>query len=120
MATIEGARAIGMDGSIGSLEEGKNADFIAIDLRKPTMLPVYTNPMRNIVPNLVYSARGDEVALSVVDGKVIYRDGRVLAVDEEAVVNDLESFVPDIGRGAAEEFWRIHGTNAEFMEKGRL
>jgi 5-methylthioadenosine/S-adenosylhomocysteine deaminase len=120
MATIEGAKAIGMDDAIGSLEEGKKADFIAIDLKKPTMLPVYTNPMRNIVPNLVYSARGDEVTLSVVDGKVIYRDGRILAVDEEAVVSDLENFVPAIGRDAAEEFWRIHGTNAEFMEKGKL
>ncbi|MDR1978351.1 MAG: amidohydrolase family protein [Synergistaceae bacterium] len=120
MATIEGARAIGLSESIGSLEEGKRADFIAVDLKKPTMLPVYTAPMRNIVPNLVYSARGDEVALSAVDGRVIYRDGRVLAVDEETVIGDLENFVPDIGRDATEEFWRIHGTNAEFMEKGRL
>jgi 5-methylthioadenosine/S-adenosylhomocysteine deaminase len=120
MATIEGARAIGLGGAVGSLEEGKQADFIAIDLRKPTMLPVYTTPMRNIVPNLVYSARGDEVALSAVDGKVIYRDGRVRTVDEEAIIDDVGKFVPDISRGASGEFWKIHGTNAEFMEKDRL
>jgi 5-methylthioadenosine/S-adenosylhomocysteine deaminase len=120
MATIEGARAIGLGSDIGSLEEGKRADFIAVDLRKTTMLPVYTIPMRNIVPNLVYSARGDEVILSAVDGNIIYRDGRILNVDEETIKDDIEKFVPEIGRGASDEFWRIHGTNAEFMELDRL
>jgi 5-methylthioadenosine/S-adenosylhomocysteine deaminase len=69
---------------------------------------------------LVYSARGDEVALSAVDGRIIYRDGRVLGADEESVKDDIEKFIPDIGRGATDEFWRIHGTNARFMEEGRL
>ena len=53
------------------------------------MLPVYTKPMRNIVPNLVYSARGDEVALSVVDGRIIYKDGKILAIDEEEYLAEL-------------------------------
>lgn len=84
------------------------------------MLPVYVNPMRNMVPNLVYSARGDEVALSAVDGKVIYRDGRIIAIDEEAIFNSLNEFSENIGRNASEEFWKIHGTNAVFMEEGKL
>jgi 5-methylthioadenosine/S-adenosylhomocysteine deaminase len=84
------------------------------------MLPVYTTPMRNIVPNLVYSARGDEVALSAVDGRIIYRDGRVLGADEEGIKDDIGKFAPEIGLGASDEFWRIHGTNAEFMELDRL
>lgn len=57
MATIEGAQAIGLGDTVGSLEPGKCADYIAIDLSCPSMLPVYTYPMRNMVPNLVYSAR---------------------------------------------------------------
>ena len=73
MATIEGAKAIGLGDTVGSLESGKQADFIAIDLNCPSMLPVYTYPMRNMVPNLVYSARGPEVSLVAVDGKVIMR-----------------------------------------------
>ena len=73
MATIEGAKAVGLGDTVGSLESGKQADFIAIDLNCPSMLPVYTYPMRNMVPNLVYSARGPEVSLVAVDGKVIMR-----------------------------------------------
>lgn len=120
MATVEGARAIKLGDAVGSLEEGKCADFIAIDLRKPTMLPVYTKPMRNIVPNLVYSARGDEVALSVVDGRVIYRDGKILCLDEEAIFDEVQRFSGAIGERASDEFWRIHGTNAVFMEENKL
>lgn len=120
MATIEGAEAVGLGDETGSLEAGKKADFIAIDLKKPSMLPVYVTPMRNMVPNLVYSARGDEVALSAVDGKVIYRDGKILAVDEEAIFDSLNDFSENIGRNASGEFWKIHGTNAVFMEEGKL
>jgi 5-methylthioadenosine/S-adenosylhomocysteine deaminase len=120
MATIEGARAIGMGGAIGSLEEGKRADFIAVDLHRTTMTPVCTKPMRNIIPNLVYSARGDEVSLCAVDGRVIYRDGRTLFADEESAVRDVQKFIDDIGDAASEEFWRINGTNARFMNDGKL
>ena len=63
MATIEGATVLGLDHKIGSLAEDKQADFISVDLATPTMMPVYDQPMRNIVPNLVYSARGNEVRL---------------------------------------------------------
>lgn len=120
MATIEGARAVGLGELVGSLEEGKRADFIAVDLRKPTMLPLYTKPMRNIVPNLVYSARGEEVALSAVDGRVIYRDGKVLAVDENEIYEAVGRYTDGIGERASAEFWKIGGTNAEFMRQDQL
>jgi len=120
MATIEGAKAIGLGDSIGSLEKGKRADFIAIDLKKPTMLPLYTKPMRNIVPNLVYSARGDEVALSVVDGRIIYSEGKILAIDESEILNQVSGYTEGIGERAADEFWRVNGTNAVFMREDKL
>ena len=120
MATIEGARAIGVDDIGGSLEPGKQADFIAIDLNVPSMQPVYTYPMRNIVPNLVYSARGWEVALSAVNGKVIMRDQKVLAVDEQQLIADAGKYAEGIGQRAAKEFLEIHGTNAVYMEEGKL
>jgi len=120
MATIEGARAIGVDDIVGSLEYGKRADFIAVDLNFPSMLPVYTYPMRNIVPNLVYSARGQEVALSVVDGKVIMKDQRILTIDEDISLRKIQQYPKSIGSRASKEFFEIHGTNAQFMEEGKL
>ena len=120
MATIEGARAIGLGEDIGSLECGKKADFIAVDLRQYTMEPVYMKPMRNIVPNLVYSARGHEVALSCVDGKVIYRDGKILTVDEEECLAELESRIDGIGGRAEKEFNEIAGPNYVYMQEGKL
>ena len=82
MATIEGAKALGLDNEIGSLEEGKKADVILVDLDRPSMAPALRRPVRNIVPNLVLSARGDEVSLSIIDGKIVYENGKILTVDE--------------------------------------
>jgi len=120
MATIEGAKAIGLGDLVGSLEAGKRADFVAIDLKKPTMLPLFTHPMRNIVPNLVYSARGDEVALTAVEGKVIYKDGKFMNIDEEAVLAEVAQYPKEIGEKAAKEFYEINGTNAQFMRENKL
>lgn len=120
MATIEGARAVGLGDKVGSLEVGKQADFIAVDLTKPSMMPLYTNPMRNIVPNLVYSARGEEVSLVAVDGKIIYKDGKILTINEEEILSKVEGYAVGIGERAAEEFWRINGTNAQFMKQQKL
>ena len=83
------------------------------------MLPVYTYPMRNMVPNLVYSARGPEVSLVAVDGKVIMRDGTFTYVDEKeylAAIPQCQSH----RQAAAEEFFAINGTNAHFMREDKL
>ena len=120
MATIEGARAIGMEDRIGSLEAGKQADFIAIDLRSLSMQPVYTYPMRNIVPNLVYSARGYEVSHAAVDGYLILRDGKLCGIDEKEYLDALEKYPEGIGKRASEEFYKINGTNVQLMKEDRL
>lgn len=120
MATIEGAKAVGVGDIVGSLEPGKQADFIAIDLNCTSMMPVYTHPMRNIVPNLVYSARGNEVALSVVAGKVIMKDQKVLNVDEEQIKEEVAKLPMGVGKRAEKEFNEINGTNAQFMRADKL
>jgi 5-methylthioadenosine/S-adenosylhomocysteine deaminase len=120
MATVEGAKAVGLGDTVGSLEQGKKADFIAIDLTIPSMLPVFTHPMRNIVPNLVYSARGNEVVLSVVDGKVIMKDQRLVNIDEDESIAKIQKYPEGIGERAAKEFFEIHGVNAIYMEEGKL
>lgn len=120
MATIEGAQALGLDDTIGSLEIGKCADFIAIDYMHPSMLPIYTYPMRNMVPNIVYSARGEEVVLSVVNGKIVMKDRKLVNVDEMEYMSKMNDCPDDIGKRAADEFFAINGTNAQFMREEKL
>ncbi|MEA5096185.1 MAG: amidohydrolase family protein [Sedimentibacter saalensis] len=120
MATIEGAQAVGLGESVGSLEVGKQADFIAIDLNFPSMQPIYTYPMRNIVPNLVYSARGWEVDLSVVNGKIIMQNQKLINVNEDEVLSKIKKYPDGIGKRASKEFFEINGTNSKFMKEGKL
>lgn len=89
MATIDGAKALGPGDRIGSIESGKEADIIFIDLRAKTMMPVVKHPVRNYVPNLVYSARGSEVCRVMVAGRTLYRDGKFLTVDEVPLLDAL-------------------------------
>ena len=85
MGTIEGARAIGLGDEIGSIEVGKQADLILVDLNEPNLLPTLDLPIRTIVPNLIYSATGREVTDSMVAGEWVMRDRRPLKIDAETV-----------------------------------
>ena len=118
MATIEGAQAIGRD-DIGSIEEGKWADLIAVDLHQPTMQPVFTQPMRNLVPNLVYSARGSEVVMTMVEGKILYDGKKVHTIEEENLYKQLEETVEAISKKARPDFEKAHGVNQRFMKEGK-
>ncbi|RXJ01322.1 amidohydrolase [Anaerobacillus alkaliphilus] len=86
LATIESAKAIGLEHEVGSLKAGKKADLLIVDLQEPSMSPIITAPIRNIVPNLVYSAKGSEVEAVMVDGKFIMRDKEILTISEKEVV----------------------------------
>jgi cytosine/adenosine deaminase-related metal-dependent hydrolase len=81
MATIDAARALGMERDIGSLEAGKKADVILVDWFKPHMVP-----MNMPVYRLVYFANGEDVATVIVDGRILMRDRRVLTVREDEVL----------------------------------
>lgn len=84
-ATIRGAKALGLEESIGSLEVGKKADFVVLDMRK-----VHLQPWFNPVSAVVYSATGRDVEMVVVDGKVLVENGKLLTLDEEAVWKEAE------------------------------
>jgi cytosine/adenosine deaminase-related metal-dependent hydrolase len=80
MATINGARALGLEHEIGSLEVGKKADLVVIDLDR-----LHTTPSLNPISTLVYAATGGEVDTVVVDGQTVVSQGQLLTMDEEAV-----------------------------------
>jgi 5-methylthioadenosine/S-adenosylhomocysteine deaminase len=82
MATIEGARAIGLDREIGSLEPGKRADLITIDLAQP-----HLTPAADIEAALVYSAKGSDVRDVIVDGRLLMRERKFLHLDEAEVLS---------------------------------
>jgi 5-methylthioadenosine/S-adenosylhomocysteine deaminase len=83
MATIDGARALGLEREIGSLEVGKRADIIVVDLARP-----HSSPHRDVVSALVYSAQASDVRSSIIDGYVVLRAGELLTLDEEAAVSE--------------------------------
>jgi 5-methylthioadenosine/S-adenosylhomocysteine deaminase len=120
MATIEGAQALGLDGEIGSLEVGKQADLILVDLKALNLLPVLTDPLRNIVPNLVYAATGREVDLVMVAGKVLLRDGRVQTADEEDVRATAQALAEEVAAAVRRDPVHRELALLDAMERGQL
>ena len=87
MATIYGARALGLEKEIGSLEAGKRADLVVVSTAAARMTPLY-----NPISHLVYAARGEDVRTVMVNGRVLMRDRRMLTLDEPAVLAEARKF----------------------------
>ena len=81
MATIGGARALGLEKQIGSLEPGKKADLIVVRLDRPNAVPLYEP-----ISQMVYALKADDVRDVMVNGKPIVRDGKILTLDETAIL----------------------------------
>src|SRR5712691_9695942 len=81
LATINGARSLGLEHEIGSLEAGKKADLVVINLNR-----LHTTPSFNPVSTLVYAATGGEVETVVVDGRIVVDQGRLLTMNEEEIM----------------------------------
>jgi 5-methylthioadenosine/S-adenosylhomocysteine deaminase len=91
MATIKGAIALGLQREIGSLEVGKKADIILLDLKKPHLAPLHS-----VISHLVYSAVGSDVDTLMVDGEVLMEKGRVLTLNEDKVLEDVQKVSDDL------------------------
>lgn len=81
MATIEGARALGIEKITGSIEVGKRADIIVVDTNRPHLTPIY-NPFSH----LVYSAKGSDVVYSIINGCLVMSERRLLTIDLDEVI----------------------------------
>jgi 5-methylthioadenosine/S-adenosylhomocysteine deaminase len=103
MGTIEGARAIGMDHCIGSLEAGKQADLIVVDVDTPNILPIIEAPVRTLVPNLIYAGTGKEVQTAMVAGRVVMRNRQVLTLPEPEVRAEAQRHAQRIGELVAND-----------------
>lgn len=85
MATLAGARALGMESEIGSLEKGKSADFIAVDLSALETQPIY-----DVISQLVYAAGRQQVTDVFVAGRALLRDRKLLTLDQSAILTQAK------------------------------
>ncbi len=91
MATLDGAKALGMDHLIGSLEVGKKADMIIIGMNKPHLTPLYSE-----YSHLVYAASGADVDTVIINGKVVMEDRKLLTINENEVMNEVRKIAVTI------------------------
>lgn len=85
MATIEGARVLGMEDEIGSIEPGKKADLIFIKTDK-----IHLQPENDVCSNIVYSANGSDVEMVMIDGKVVMQHRKMTNLDEKEVIRHVK------------------------------
>ena len=86
LATIDGARVLGLDDRVGSLEPGKDADFCAVSLAG-----AHTVPCHDATSTLFHAARAPDVVLTAVQGRVLFRDGHVHSLDADALRPGVEA-----------------------------
>lgn len=87
LATIGGAQVLGLADKIGTLEKGKRADIVLINLEQAKTQPVYS-----VESAIVYAASGNSVVTTIVDGKILMRHGKVLTVDEPAALRKAKEY----------------------------
>lgn len=91
MATINGAKALKMEDEIGSIEEGKKADIIIIDL-ETTM----TEPINNIFSNIVYNVKPNNVNTTIVNGNIVMENKEICGIDEKEIYEKCNSVIKRI------------------------
>jgi len=87
MATIDGARALHMEKEIGSLEAGKKADLILIDLNRPNAVPMY-----EVYAQIAYALKGSDVETVIIGGKLVMRDRKLLTVNEAEAITKARDY----------------------------
>jgi 5-methylthioadenosine/S-adenosylhomocysteine deaminase len=91
MATVDGARALGLEDRIGTLEVGKAADLIILDLNQPHLTPMY-NPFSH----LVYAVTGADVITTIINGKVVMENRKLCHLDLETIMNEVRKIAKKI------------------------
>ncbi|MGM8366035.1 amidohydrolase family protein [Virgibacillus sp. W0181] len=85
MATSNGAKAVGLEKEIGTIEVGKKADITLVNLQK-----THVSPVNEVVSHLVYAVKAEDVACTIVDGQILYEKGELLTIDEEEVMWQID------------------------------
>ena len=91
MATINGAKLLGLEKITGSIEEGKDADLILIDI-SPNLNHIKTIPNNDILSNLVYNTDGRDVDTTIVKGKILMQNRKIKIIDENTVIEKFKDY----------------------------
>lgn len=109
MATIEGAKALGIEDITGSLEVGKRADIIILDCNKPHLTPMY-----NPYSHCVYAASANDVSHSIINGRLIMEDRRLISLDINEIIAKAEEKAVQV-----KQWVKGQGFNGSGFNKGR-
>jgi len=93
IATIGGASVLGLQDLIGSVEPGKRADLIVLDMKKPHLTPLY-----HLYSQIVYACRGNDVRDVIIDGKVVMRNRMLLTLDVQKAMDDVREIAERVRR----------------------
>jgi 5-methylthioadenosine/S-adenosylhomocysteine deaminase len=96
MATINGAKALQMEKEIGSIEIGKKADIILVDLHKLRLTPIMFGRHLNIMSHVVYAAHGDDVDTAIIDGKLVMKDRVLQTYSEDEIIEKATQACRDV------------------------
>jgi 5-methylthioadenosine/S-adenosylhomocysteine deaminase len=111
LATLGSARALHMDKEIGSLEEGKRADLVVVDIDGLHQTPLY-----NVYSHLVYATKASDVRTVVIEGRVVMRDRRLLTLDEALIKRKARAIRERVTRSLSA---RLRGADFGLRNDGR-
>jgi 5-methylthioadenosine/S-adenosylhomocysteine deaminase len=118
LVTIGAANILGLDNKIGALEVGKRADIITIDLNHLNLLPIIDFPFQNLLTNIVYSIKGNEVDNVIIAGKQIIQDNKFLDINIETVLKQVKKRSKEIFEDASEDWKKSESQMVEYHRKG--
>jgi 5-methylthioadenosine/S-adenosylhomocysteine deaminase len=118
LATISGAKVLGIDNQIGSLKIGKRADIITIDLFQTNLIPIINTPFHNILANLVYSSKGNEIDNVIIEGKPIILNKEFVEIDESSILHEANNRAQQIFENAKEDWKNTGSKMVEYFNSG--
>ena len=88
MATINGAKLLGLENAIGSIEEGQEADIIIVDI-SPKLDNIKMIPNNDIISNLVYNTEGKSVDTTIINGNIVMENRKIKCLNTEKIINNF-------------------------------
>lgn len=115
-----GAEVLGIDDKIGSLEAGKKADIITVDISKVNMTPAVSEPFHNFISNLVYSSTGYEVDNVIINGEMIIEDEEFIHIDEKDILEKAQERATEVFRDAEDDWRKADSYLVEKSDEGLI